>query len=93
MAQPRDDRQKEVFRPALDQIIDMGHPLAGLAQNIDWDFLDRPLGGIYKPGAGHPTGEQRRQIIGCSCGRAHCFGGDGPILQTIFAPLALMEHH
>jgi len=54
MAQPRDDRQKELFRPALDQIIDMGHPLAGLAQNIDWDFLDRPLGGIHKPGAGHP---------------------------------------
>ena len=30
MAQPRDDRQKELFRPALDQIIDMGHPLARL---------------------------------------------------------------
>jgi len=54
MAQPRDDRQKELFRPALDQIIDLGHPLARLAQQIDWGFLDRQLGGIYKPGAGHP---------------------------------------
>lgn len=54
MAQPRDDRQKELFRPALDQIIDMGHPLVRLAQQIDWGFLDRQLGGVYKPGAGHP---------------------------------------
>jgi hypothetical protein len=30
MAQPRDDRQKELFRPALDQIIDLGHPLVRL---------------------------------------------------------------
>ena len=52
MAQPRDDGQKELFRPALDQIIDMGHPLVRLAQQIDWGFLDRQLGGIYKPGAG-----------------------------------------
>lgn len=54
MAQPRDDRQKELFRPALDQIIDLGHPLVRLAQQIDWGFLDRQLGGVYKPGAGHP---------------------------------------
>ena len=54
MAQPRDNRQKELFRPALDQIIDMGHPLVRLAQRIDWGFLDRQLGGVYKPGAGHP---------------------------------------
>ena len=39
MAQPRDDRQKELFRPALDQIIDLGHPLARLAQQIEWGFL------------------------------------------------------
>ena len=36
MAQPRDDRQKDLFRPALDQIIDMGHPLVRLADAIDW---------------------------------------------------------
>ena len=51
MAQPRDDRQKELFRPALDRIIDMGHPLVRLAQQIDWGFLDRQFGGVYKPGA------------------------------------------
>ncbi len=54
MSQPRDDRQRELLRPALEQIIDMGHPLVLLAGKIDWGFLDRELGGVYKPGAGHP---------------------------------------
>jgi hypothetical protein len=27
MSKPRDDRQKDLLLPALDQIIDMGHPL------------------------------------------------------------------
>jgi len=54
MSQPYDDRQKEFFRPALDQIIDLGHPLVRLADTIDWGFLDRTLGDVYKPGAGHP---------------------------------------
>jgi len=53
MSQPYDDRQKEFFRPALDQIIDLGHPLVRLADTIDWGFLDRTLGDVYKPGAGH----------------------------------------
>jgi transposase, IS5 family len=54
MSQPRDERQKELFRPALDQIIDLGHPLVRLAGKIDWAFLERELGGVYRPGAGHP---------------------------------------
>jgi hypothetical protein len=40
MARPWDDRQKELLRPALDQIIDLGHPLVQLADAIDWRFLD-----------------------------------------------------
>ncbi|WLA66597.1 hypothetical protein [Bradyrhizobium diazoefficiens] len=35
-----DDRQKDLLLPALDQIIDMGHPLVRLAALIDWKFLD-----------------------------------------------------
>jgi IS5 family transposase len=35
MARPRDDRQKDLLRPALDQIIDMGHPLVRQAGQID----------------------------------------------------------
>ena len=41
MSKPRDERQKDLFRPALDQIIDMGHPLVRLAQEIDWSFLEQ----------------------------------------------------
>lgn len=54
MSQPRDDRQRELFRPALEQIIDMGHPLVRLADKIDWGFIDRRLGEVYKRGDGHP---------------------------------------
>jgi IS5 family transposase len=54
MAHPRDDRQKDLFRPALEQIIDMGHPLVRLADEIDWGFLERRFGEVYRPGDGHP---------------------------------------
>jgi hypothetical protein len=43
MAKPRDDRQKELLRPALEDITDLGHPLVRLAREINWGFLDRPL--------------------------------------------------
>jgi IS5 family transposase len=54
MAKPRDERQKDLFRPALEQIIDMGHPLVRLAAEIDWSFLDRMFGGVYRAGVGQP---------------------------------------
>ena len=54
MSQPRDDRQKELFRPALDLIIDRSHPLVRLAEKIDWPSIERELAEIYSPGAGHP---------------------------------------
>jgi hypothetical protein len=34
MSKPRDDRRKDLLLPALDQIIDMGHPLVRLAALI-----------------------------------------------------------
>ena len=54
MSQPRDERQKELFRPALDQIIDMGHPLVRLASAIDWSFLEKRFGDVYARGPGQP---------------------------------------
>jgi IS5 family transposase len=48
------DRQKELFRPALDQIIDLDHPLVRLAGKIDWAFLGRELGEVYRARSGHP---------------------------------------
>ena len=41
MAKPRDERQKDLFRPPLDRIVDLAHPLVRLAGQIDWGFLDR----------------------------------------------------
>jgi IS5 family transposase len=54
MAKPRDDRQKDLLRPALEDIIDLGHPLARLARAIDWTFLDSRFASVCAPGAGQP---------------------------------------
>ena len=54
MAEPRDYRQADLFRPALEAIIDMGHPLVRLAGKIDWGFLDRRFGEVYAAGDGQP---------------------------------------
>src|SRR5215831_71310 len=54
MGRPRDDRQKDLLQPALDQIIDMKHPLVLLAGEIDWDFLDSRLRTVCAPGSGQP---------------------------------------
>ncbi len=54
MSKPRDDRQVELFRPALEQIIDMGHPLVRLAAELDWAFLEKRFGIVYRAGPGQP---------------------------------------
>jgi hypothetical protein len=38
MSQPRDDRQDDLFRPPLAEIINLRHPLVRLAGEMDWDF-------------------------------------------------------
>lgn len=35
MGKPRDERQKNLFKPALEAIIDLEHPLVRLAERID----------------------------------------------------------
>jgi IS5 family transposase len=54
MSKPRDERQKDLFRPALDQIIDMRHALVLLAERIDWSFLDRRFRSVCHDGSGQP---------------------------------------
>src|SRR6201987_3196224 len=54
MSKPRADRQKGLLLPALDQIIDMGHPLVRLAALIDWKFLDDRFGSVCRTGPGQP---------------------------------------
>jgi len=54
MGKPRDERQKDLFRPALEAIINLGHPLVRLAGEIDWDFLDGRFGSVCRAGPGQP---------------------------------------
>jgi len=54
MSKPRDDRQAEMFRPVLEQIINLGHPLVRLAAELDWEFLGTRFGAVYRAGPGQP---------------------------------------
>jgi transposase, IS5 family len=54
MAKPREDRQKDLLRPALEDIIDLGHPLVRLAGQIDWQFLDGRFVSVCTAGVGQP---------------------------------------
>jgi transposase, IS5 family len=57
VARPRDDRQKDLLRPALDEIIDliMSHPLLRLARAIDWGFLDQRFASVCTPVRASPA--------------------------------------
>jgi transposase, IS5 family len=50
----RDSGQKDLFRARLDQIVDMGHPLAKLAGSVDWSFLETRFGAADTDKPGHP---------------------------------------
>jgi IS5 family transposase len=50
----RDSGQNDLFRARLDQIVDLGHPLAKLAGSVDWGFLEEQFGAVYSDKAGHP---------------------------------------
>ncbi len=54
MSKPRDNRQKDLLRPALEEIIDLAHPLARLAREIDWGFLDGRFSAVCRSGPGQP---------------------------------------
>ena len=54
MSQPRDNRQDDLFRPALEEIINLRHPLVRLAAEIDWGFLAGRFGSVCRAGPGQP---------------------------------------
>src|SRR5262249_43327110 len=54
MSQPRDDRQDDLFRPPLEEIINFRHPLVRWAEEIDWDFLARRFSSVCRVGPGQP---------------------------------------
>ena len=54
MSQPRDDRQDDLFRPPLEEIINLRHQLVRLAAEIDWDFLAGRFSSVCRVGPGQP---------------------------------------
>ncbi len=54
MSKPRDDRQDDLFRPPLEQIINLRHPLVRLAAEIDWEFVAKRFGAVCRSGPGQP---------------------------------------
>jgi transposase, IS5 family len=50
-----DEGQRDMFQARLDQIIDMGHPKAVLARQIDWRHLAQRFGECYSEVSGHPA--------------------------------------
>jgi transposase, IS5 family len=65
VVRPRDTRQNDLLRPALEEIIDQGHPLVRLAHEIDWGFLGRRFARVCAPGSGQP-GRPTRMVAGYS---------------------------
>src|SRR5438045_9608401 len=83
MAKPRDNRQKDLLRPALEEIVDLGHPLVRLAREIDWGFLDSRFAGVCASGdacpvIGHTKAEHRM-------GRNYLKGRDGDRINAVLA--------
>jgi IS5 family transposase len=54
MSKPRDDRQDDLFRPPLEEIINLRHPLVRLAAEIDWEFVAKRFGAVCRTGPGQP---------------------------------------
>jgi len=47
----RDSGQTDIFRPRLDQIINPKHPIALMANAIDWHYLEEGFGSVYADSA------------------------------------------
>jgi IS5 family transposase len=56
---PRQDRQDDLFRPRLENIIDPRHELVKLGALIDWDGLECDLSRFYCSDNGRPAGSIR----------------------------------
>lgn len=46
--------QTDLFRPRLDQFIDLKHPLVKLRARIDWAHMEEVFGSAYTTRTGHP---------------------------------------
>ncbi|HPC26184.1 MAG TPA: transposase, partial [Paludibacteraceae bacterium] len=59
---PRKD-QRDLFRPMLEDFIDMNHELVLLANKIDWSYFEKELG-VYYSANGAPS-VPIRMMVGC----------------------------
>jgi hypothetical protein len=57
VSQPLDDRQDDLFGPSLETIVNLRHPLVGLAAEIDWSFLAGRFGSVCR--------------VGCACRKSN----------------------
>ena len=55
--------ESDLFRQALVNLINLRHPLAQLAQKIDWKSCEAHFGGLYATGIGRP-GHPIRLMVG-----------------------------
>jgi transposase, IS5 family len=56
------DRQRELFRVELLQIVDQNHGLVKLSNTIDWDRLEEVFGATYCPDNGRPAISTRLMV-------------------------------
>ena len=54
MSAPRSGPHRDLFRPALDEIIDPDHSLVRLAQDLNWNRLEGHIRSACRPGPGQP---------------------------------------
>jgi len=59
---PQKNRQKDLFRPELTNIIDPAHGLAKLTHAVSWDRMDELFGKTYCPDNGRPGVSTRLMV-------------------------------
>jgi len=59
---PHYNRQEDLFRSDLSQIIDSRHPLVKLAGMVDWNRLEELFGATYCPDQGRPAISTRLMV-------------------------------
>ena len=59
---PQKDRQRDLFRAELTNIIDPNHGLVKLAKVVQWDRLDEMFGSTYCPDTGRPGVSTRLMV-------------------------------
>jgi IS5 family transposase len=50
----RDSGQGDLLRSRLEAILDMAHQLVALAHKVNWGFLEKRFGEVYRDGPGQP---------------------------------------